>query len=112
MVGRHLILDIHNIINFDILKTVDDIKPLMEKIITELKLTVVGQLFYQFKPFGATMLYLLSESHLSAHTYVKERCLTMDIYCCNDNIDFNNAIDIVYEFFNGDCWITKKILDR
>lgn len=112
MVGKHLILDIHNITNKKLLETVDGIKPLMEKIIKELNLNVVGELSHQFEPVGATLLYLLSESHLSAHSYVEERCLTMDLYCCNDKINLVDAIEIAYKYFNGDCWITKKIIDR
>lgn len=112
MTGQHLILNIHNILNNDLLKTVDGIKPLMEKIIKDLNLTVVGELSHQFKPYGATLLYLLSESHLSAHSFVDERCLTMDLYCCNEKINLSDAIEIVYKYFNGDCWISKKILER
>lgn len=112
MVGKHLILDIHNITDYKLLETIDGIKPLMEKIIKELNLNVVGELSHQFEPVGATLLYLLSESHLSAHSYVEERCLTMDLYCCNDKINLVDAIEIAYKYFNGDCWITKKILDR
>ena len=67
--GKHLIADVINITKYELLNTLDGIKPLMEKIINELKLTVVGQIHHQFEPVGATCLYLLSESHLSIHTY-------------------------------------------
>jgi S-adenosylmethionine/arginine decarboxylase-like enzyme len=54
----------------------------MEKIIEELKLNVVGECLHQFEnfngPYGATMIYLLSESHLSIHTFVDEGKITLD----------------------------------
>lgn len=112
MVGKHLIIDIHKIINNKLLERVETIQPLMEKIIYDLKLNVVGQVFKQFEPVGATLLYLLSESHLSIHTYVEEKYVSIDLYVCNDRTDFNLVLDIIYDFFNGDCWIRKRVLER
>jgi S-adenosylmethionine/arginine decarboxylase-like enzyme len=59
------------------------IKPFMDKVVDELKLNVVGQCSYQFEkdnlPYGATIVYLLSESHLSIHTFVDEGKITIDL---------------------------------
>ncbi len=71
VIGKHILIDIKNV-NSDKLKMVEDMKRFLDKIEEELKLTVVGECSYQFekdnKPYGATMIYLLSESHLSVHT--------------------------------------------
>lgn len=112
MVGRHLIVDIYNIINFKLLERVESLQPLMEKIVQDLELNVVGEVHKQFEPFGATLLYLLSESHLSLHSYVEERCLSIDLYVCNESVKFNDVLDIIYEFFEFNCWIRKRILER
>ncbi len=49
----------------------------MDKLVEELKLNVVGDCSHQFKkdnsPYGATMVYILSESHLSVHAFVDEK---------------------------------------
>ncbi len=59
----------------------------MDKIEEELKLKVVGECSYQFEkdnnPYGVTMVYLLSESHLSIHTFVDEGKLTLDLFACD-----------------------------
>ena len=60
MRGIHLIADVVNIINYELLNTVDGIKPLMKKIINDMDLHVVGEVYKQFEPIGATCLYLLS----------------------------------------------------
>jgi len=41
MRGKHLIADIINITNFELLNTVEGVKPLMEKIIKDMDLHVV-----------------------------------------------------------------------
>ncbi len=48
------------------------IESFMDKVVEELKLNLINKCSHQFKkddlPYGATMIYLLSESHLSIHT--------------------------------------------
>jgi len=112
MIGRHLIVNVNIIISIKCLEKVETIQPLMKKIIDECSLNVVGELHHQFEPKGATLLYLLAESHLSIHTFPEGRYCTIDLYCCNDNVDFDKALDIIYNFFNGDCVITKHIIER
>jgi S-adenosylmethionine/arginine decarboxylase-like enzyme len=64
-------MDVKNI-DSDKLKTVEMIRLFMGKKIEELKLNVVGKCSHQFKkdnlPYGATIIYLLAESHLSIHS--------------------------------------------
>ena len=112
MTGKHLIADIRNISNIELLKTVDGIKPLMEKIIKDVKLNVVGEIHKQFEPVGATSLYLLAESHLSAHSYPELNYLAIDLYHCSNDINMTDVLEIINDFFNGDCIINKKIIHR
>ena len=73
VLGRELIADVEDIENDLLLETIDGVKPLMEKIIEACKLNIVGKCEYQFTPKGVTMLYLLSESHLTIHTYPEKK---------------------------------------
>ena len=63
----------------------------MDKVVEELNLNVVDQCSYQFEkddlPYGATMLYLLSESHLSIHTFVDEGKITIDLFTCGLGVE-------------------------
>ena len=112
MKGIHLLADITKIARFDLLETVEGVEPLMRRIITEMRLSVVGKVKHQFEPYGATLLYLLAESHLSIHTYVDERYCAIDLYCCNPNIDMNVVLDIIYQYFECQCIIKRHIMDR
>ena len=69
VVGKQIVIDVKNIESSK-LKKVEDVQPLLEKIVEELKLNVVDKCSHQFEPHGATIVYLLSESHLSLHTFV------------------------------------------
>jgi S-adenosylmethionine decarboxylase len=111
MLGKELIADVEDIEDYSVLETIDGIRPLMEKIIENCGLNGVGKCEHQFSPYGATMLYLLSESHLTVHTYVKERSCSINLYTCNPNTDFKEALEIIYKFFKQP-FIIKKIMER
>lgn len=51
-----------------------------------LELTVIGEpLWHRFGgPGGVTGLYLLSESHLTWHTYPESALCTLNLYCCRE----------------------------
>lgn len=34
---------------------------------------------------GMTLMYLLSESHISVHTFPESSCMTIDFYNCGEN---------------------------
>jgi len=55
-----------------------------EEIIDELDLHVVGEaLWHQFPPpGGVTAMYLLTESHLTLHTFPENGTVTFNLYCC------------------------------
>ena len=112
MRGKHLIADVVSIIDCDLLNTVDGIKPLMKIIINDMDLHVVGEVHKQFEPIGATCLYLLSESHLSCHTYPELHYCAIDLYCCDDSIEMDDVLEIIYEYFNHKCIIRNQVIVR
>ena len=101
VVGKHILIDIKNV-DSDKLKLVDDMKLFLNKIVEELKLNVVGECSHQFEkdnfPYGATMIYLLSESHLSAHTFVDEGKITLDLFTCDVSLEDRHIKKIICDY--------------
>jgi S-adenosylmethionine decarboxylase len=66
------------------------LEPLLQRIIQELDLHVVGApAWHQFGgPGGLTALVLLTESHLALHTYPERRAATLNLYCCRPRAAF------------------------
>ena len=60
------------------------LRQLCERIISELDLHVIGEsVWYQFPPPGGiTGIFLLTESHLTCHTYPEVGTATFNLYCC------------------------------
>ena len=68
------------------LRSLDKITQLAQAVIDDLGLKVVGvPQAHQFPfPFGVTVLFMLSESHLACHTYPEHRLATFNLYCCRE----------------------------
>jgi len=68
----------------DRLADLDFLRGVCDEIVIGLALHVVGHAqWHQFPPPGGiTALFLLTESHLSLHTYPEKGVLTINLYCC------------------------------
>jgi S-adenosylmethionine decarboxylase len=66
------------------------VRGLLETILTRLELRVVGEGAWHKFPGegGVTGLYLLTESHLSVHTYPEHGVATFNLYCCRARPEF------------------------
>ena len=111
MYGTHIILDIHNITNNDLLKYKNTVLELLDDISYRFDLKVVKTAIHQFEPFGVTGVYVLSESHLSVHTFVEERKIAMDLYTCSKFTRVDELIEFMKAYFDG-CEIDYKVIDR
>jgi S-adenosylmethionine decarboxylase len=109
-IGKHCLITIRDIPNSSILERIETIKPLFAEIVNACDLHVVSEAGFQFEPIGATYVYVLSESHMSIHTYPENNSAYMDIFCCNLSLDENKAYEIIKKFFNTTNLDTKAFL--
>lgn len=68
----------------DVLRDGAALRELCQRVVRELELRIVGEpVWHTFAaPGGLTGLYLLSESHLSCHTYPEHGRATFNLHCC------------------------------
>ena len=81
--GKHLILDLMEI-KADFNR--DMVGQLMSKICEDYNFTICNISEKQFgdDPRSFTLLYLLSESHFSCHTFPESNSIAFDLYTCSD----------------------------
>lgn len=53
---------------------------------------VVAQRFHQFDPYGVSGVVVLSQSHITAHTWPEYGYAAVDLFFCSDDVDVNAAI--------------------
>lgn len=110
--GKHLIIDIKKIKNTALLNDIDKFKELLDGFCSSFN--IITKTEHKFIPFGFTILYLLSESHLSVHTFPEKQYFAFDLYTCNNKDTIN---EMYIEIFNTlveqfDASGTYCIIDR
>jgi S-adenosylmethionine decarboxylase len=73
------------------LSDLDRLRAVFERVIHDLELNVLGEIvWHQFDyPGGVSGLALLSESHLTCHTYPEFRAATFNLYCCRSRASWS-----------------------
>ena len=68
------------------LSDLEHLRAVFDRVIRDLNLNVLGEIaWHQFDhPGGISGLALLSESHLTCHTYPEFRAATFNLYCCRN----------------------------
>lgn len=80
--GIHMICDIKNILNQELLNNVEKLKELLDNICSKHNYTILNKIEHIFEPQGCTILYMLSESHISIHTFPEKTYIAFDLYTC------------------------------
>jgi S-adenosylmethionine decarboxylase len=93
--GKHLICDIKNIKNHGLLNSVDGIKEMFDYICEKYNYNILHKVQHLFEPQGITLLYMLSESHISIHTFPEKNYAAMDIYTCREYPNNDVYLDII-----------------
>lgn len=88
--GQHLLMDIWY--DQEIESIVDKIAKLVDE-----NFKVVQKAEHTFFPQGRTIVYILSESHFTAHTYPEHQYVSLDIYICNMGYDLAGFAEKILE---------------
>lgn len=95
--GKHLICDFKNIANTKLLNSKLELKLMCKDLCMNNNYTILGEIDHEFHPEGCTFIFLLSESHLSVHTFPERKQLAFDLYTCRQYNDNTVYIDIFLE---------------
>ncbi|MCS7316856.1 MAG: adenosylmethionine decarboxylase [Candidatus Dojkabacteria bacterium] len=91
--GRHILLDMFS---EKYSKDMDEMKNILKISIEKSKATIIYDYFHKFGEQGYTGVFILSESHLSIHTWPEVGLITIDSYMCGV-CDPKIAIDSIIE---------------
>ena len=96
--GRHLLVEMWDC-NREILNDAEKITQLMCDAANDAGATVVKSICHEFNPPGITAVAILSESHISVHTWPVEGYVAVDIFTCGTVADPQLAIKGLLEGF-------------
>ncbi|RSL33708.1 adenosylmethionine decarboxylase [Salibacterium salarium] len=73
--------------------------------------TILSIQSHRFHPQGITILAMLSESHMSLHTYPEKGFCGMDCYTCGDSINSDASITYMIDYLSPTS-VQRKLLKR
>lgn len=82
--GKHCLLDLYGC-PFSLLNDVDFIISILTEAAGICGATILNTASHKFEPYGVTAILLLSESHLSIHTWPEEGKAAADCYTCGES---------------------------
>jgi len=80
-IGRHLIAEFYEC-DPNVLNDVDRVRTFMLTAARKVGATIVGEAFHHFSPQGVSGSVVISESHLSIHTWPEKGYVAVDIFTC------------------------------
>jgi len=80
-------------VDFDLLNDVKFLETELKNAAQACGATILSVQSRQFDPQGATVLVMLSESHLTIHTYPEKGFAALDCYTCGHTVDPMIAIE-------------------
>ena len=95
--GHHVLLSLFGV-DFTLLNDLLGITAVFEQAVEATGAAVLNRFSHQFSPQGVTVVYALSESHISIHTFPEEGACAIDVYTCG-NMDTNAGVDVLLEHF-------------
>ncbi|MBH8598459.1 MULTISPECIES: adenosylmethionine decarboxylase [unclassified Thermoactinomyces] len=106
--GRHVAMDAWGV-EFDLLNDVKFLEQRLKEAASACGATILSVQSHQFDPQGATVLVMLSESHLTIHTYPEKGFAALDCYTCGHTVDPMIAIEYMLDVLKPTQAFTKML---
>jgi S-adenosylmethionine decarboxylase len=110
VVGRHCIFELQDG-NPNLLDNEDFIKTALTKAADAAGATLLGLVSHKFEPQGVTAIALLSESHISIHTWPEQSYAAIDCFSCGDHTNPESACRSLKDDFEAKSG-AMQILNR
>jgi len=95
--GHHVLLSLYGV-DFLLLNDLLGITAAFERAVEATGATVLNRFSHQFSPQGVTVVYALSESHISIHSFPEDGTCAIDVYTCG-NMDSIKGMRVLLDHF-------------
>jgi S-adenosylmethionine decarboxylase len=107
-VGSHCILELYDC-SKTLLNDANFIQRSLREAATQANATLLNEVLHQFDPQGITALALLSESHISVHTWPEVGYAALDVFTCGHHTDPEEACKYLIKVFQAGRHSMTKI---
>ena len=102
----HTLIDLYDV-NFNLLNDIDMLLPVLIKISKMVNLNILDTSYHKFTPQGLTVMLLLSESHISIHTWPENGMAVCDVFTCGDHTSPASGARYMYDAMGATSHVTE-----
>jgi len=106
--GRHILVEFYNC-DSSLLNDHGRIERCMNEAAVIAHATVVESVFHTFNPYGVSGAVVISESHLTIHTWPEYGYAAVDLFTCGDEVDPWPAFDYLNRELRAERTETTEI---
>jgi len=104
--GVHFILELSGC-DPDIINNLEQVRKILTEAAIRANAEILQVVFHKFSPQGVSGVVVISESHLSVHTWPEHSYAALDIYTCGLNTKPQKACEYIINSFKAkDVFIT------
>ncbi|MEM5812931.1 MAG: adenosylmethionine decarboxylase [Candidatus Aenigmatarchaeota archaeon] len=93
-VGKHIVADLYGV-KQELIAKKEKVMEVMESAARFAGMKKIKSYYKQFKPWGVTGIVLISESHISIHTWPEYNLVNLDIFSCGEK----KKVEKAFKFF-------------
>jgi S-adenosylmethionine decarboxylase len=98
--GRHLLIELYQC-DSRVISDVRRIEEIMVEAAKKAKAHIVDVVFHNFNPNGVSGVVVISESHLTIHTWPEFNFASIDVYTCGSSVNPWKAYDYMSKQFRA-----------
>jgi S-adenosylmethionine decarboxylase proenzyme len=98
--GRHMLLELYDCPQ-EILNNQEKIEEVLVGVVHAVGATLINTSFHKFSPYGVSGVVVIAESHITIHTWPEHNYAAIDVFTCNDKIDYALVENIVVKKFSS-----------
>ncbi|MBC7074542.1 MAG: S-adenosylmethionine decarboxylase proenzyme [Syntrophomonadaceae bacterium] len=98
--GRHVLAEVYGC-SFEVLNDIQKVEDIMINAALEAGAEVREFVFHKFSPQGVSGVVVISESHLTIHTWPELGYAAVDVFTCGDKVNPWDACNYLAEMFGA-----------
>ena len=108
ILGRHILIEAYDC-DPEILDDIKIVEDTMVNAALRAGAEVREVAFHKFSPQGVSGVVVISESHLSVHTWPEFGYAAVDVFTCGDTVDPMVAVDYIRDEFKARRALTSEV---
>lgn len=98
--GRQMLLELYDCPE-EMLDDQNKIETALIDVVNRVGARLINTSFHKFSPYGVSGVVVIAESHITIHTWPEHKYAAIDIFTCDDKIDYQLVESIVVEKFHS-----------